>query len=258
MKKYTLLFLLYFIAGISLSAQDVKDDTIGVETKKEKYFKNTIRLNITNPLIFGKTSFVVGYERVFNEKFSASLNVGRTALPSFGILKFKGDSTLQLNKSTKDKGFHITGDFRYYPSTENKYAAPRGIYFGPYASYVTMGRENAWTLNSNNFNGDVSTDLNFSFFSVGAQLGYQFVIWKRIALDFVLLGPGIAFYELSAKIKTDLPAEDESALFERINEILEEKFPGYNFAFDGDFAATGRGNTTSLGYRYVVHLGFRF
>lgn len=232
-------------------------DTTSVVKKEKKPLKNTIRLNITNPLIFGNKSFVVGYERVLSSQTSFSVNVGRTELPSFGKFNFS-DSTVQINKSVKNRGFHITGDFRFYPSSENKHLAPRGMYFGPYASFVTMGRENSWELDTDDFQGTVGTDLNFQFFAVGAQLGYQFVIWKRLALDFVLIGPGVAFYELSAELDTDLSAEDESALFERINEILEERFPAYNFAFDGSFKTSGTGKTTSLGYRYVVHLGFRF
>lgn len=258
MKKHAIFLLLIFQVGISLTAQEMNADTIGEQVKKEKNFKNTIRLNITNPLIFGSKSYIVGYERVLNKQFSFSVNVGRTTLPNFKILDFASDSAFQINKTVKDRGFHITGDVRFYPASENKYSAPRGLYFGPYASFVTMGRENTWTLDTDKFTGDVQTDFNFQFLSLGAQLGYQFVIWKRVALDFVLLGPGIAFYEFSAKVDTELSQEDESAIFDKINEILKDKFPGYNYIIDGDFKTSGTAKTTSLGYRYVIHLGFRF
>lgn len=255
MRKFhsILIFCFCFFLVSNVTGQD----TTAAVLKQKKPLKNTIRLNITNPVIFGNKSFVAGYERVLSNQMSFSVNLGRTELPNFGKLNFS-DSTVQINKSVKNRGFHITGDFRYYPSSENKHAAPRGIYFGPYASFVTMGRENSWELDTDDFEGTVGTDLNFQFFSVGAQLGYQFVIWRRLALDFVLIGPGVAFYELSAKLDTDLSAEDESALFDRINEILEERFPAYNFAFDGEFKTSGSAKTTSIGYRYVVHLGFRF
>jgi hypothetical protein len=258
MKKCAVLWIMAFCCGLPLAAQEVNSEKTGEETKTEKTFKNTIRLNITNPLIFGSSSLVLGYERVLNKQFSFSVNVGRTTLPNFKSFNFSGDSSFQINKVKKDRGFLMTGDFRYYPASENKFSAPRGLYFGPYASFVTLGRENTWTLQTNSFTGDVKTDFNFQFFSVGAQLGYQFIIWKRVALDFVLVGPGVAFYQFSAKVNTDLSQEDESALFDRINEILQEKFPGYNYVIDGEFKTSGTAKTTSIGYRYVVHLGFRF
>ncbi len=247
-----MLFFLVF-TGHALIAQEAASEM----TKKEKHFKNIVRINVTNPLIFGKKSFVAGYERVLNQHQSFSINIGRTELPNFGSFNFS-DTTVQINKSQKDRGFHITGDYRFYLASENKYAAPRGLYVGPYASFVTMGRENSWDLNTNTFQGKVQTDLNFQFFAVGAQMGYQFIIWKRMALDFVLIGPGVAFYQIGAELDTDLTAEDESALFEKINEVLEERFPAYNIVFDGSFKKSGTAKTTFAGYRYVIHIGYLF
>jgi hypothetical protein len=49
------------------------------------------------------------------------------------------------------------------------------------------------------------------------------------------------------------------ALFQKINEKLQEKIPGYNLALQpGSFEKTGSLNTTSFGYRYVIILGIRF
>jgi hypothetical protein len=35
---------------------------------------------------------------------------------------------------------------------------------------------------------------NFYIFNIGVELGYQFVFWKRLTLDFVLIGPAISYY----------------------------------------------------------------
>ena len=95
--------------------------------------------------------------------------------------------------------------------------------------------------------------------AVGAQLGYQFVLWKRVALDFVLIGPSIAWYSLEAKLDTSLDPDDESALYAKIDEILQERFPGYTFVLDDvDFKKTGSTDTQSFGFRYTIHLGYRF
>ena len=253
MKNYTHFFILVFIliGASTVLAQDTMRD--------ERIRKNTIRVNLTNPLIFGERSLILGYERTIGEHQSFSINGGLATLPKFNVINIADDSIVQLYKDSKDKGYNITGDYRFYLASENKHRAPRGIYIGPYASYVYMGRENTWNLNSETYKGEIKTDFSFQMTSIGAQLGYQFVLWKRVALDFVLIGPSVAWYSLSAKLDTDLNADDESALYAKIDEILKNRFPGYSFVLDDvDFKKTGTTDTRSFGFRYTIHLGYRF
>ena len=259
MKIHTILSLMLFftiLGSIPLEAQEkVKEEKV----KEEKDYKNTVRLNLTNPLLFGERSLVLGYERTMGLHQSFSVNAGLAQLPTFNLVNVSDDSSFQIDKTSKDKGYTITGDYRFYLASENKYNAPRGLYIGPYLTHVFMGRENIWTLHTETFDGDIKTDFKFNMTSIGAQLGYQFILWKRVALDFVLIGPSIAKYNIEAKLDTSLNPDDESALYEKINELLTERFPGYSFAVDDvEFKKTGTTNTTSLGYRYVIHMGFRF
>lgn len=253
--------LLLILSILSLSAPLVAQDTIHMqeEVKKERIRKNTVRINLTNPLIFGDRSIILGYERTIGEHQSFSINGGLASLPKFNLISIADDSLIQLYKSSKDKGYNFTGDYRFYLASENKYRAPRGLYIGPFASHVFMGRENTWNLNTESFQGEVKTDFRFHMTSVGAQLGYQFVLWKRVALDFVLIGPSIAWYSLEAKLDTNLDPDDESDLYAKIDEILRERFPGYTFVLDDvDFKTSGTTNTRSYGFRYTIHLGYRF
>lgn len=254
MKKFAtplLLFLSLLFSASSLMAQD--------DMKQVKDYKNIVRINLTNPLIFGERAIILGYERVVKDHQSFSINGGLASLPKFNLINIADDSIVQLYKSSKDKGFNITGDYRFYLAKENKYNAPHGLYIGPYASHVFMGRENTWNLNSDTYSGEVNTDFRFNMTAIGAQLGYQFILWKRVALDFVLVGPSFAWYSLSAKLDTNLDADDESALYEKIDEILSERFPGYTFVFDDvDFKKSGTTNTRSVGFRYTVHVGYAF
>ncbi len=241
----------------SLPAQD----TIHMQEaiKAERIRKNTVRINLTNPVIFGDRSWILGYERTIGEHQSFSINGGLAKLPKFDLISIADDSVVQLYKDSRDKGFLLTGDYRFYLASENKYRAPRGLYVGPFMSYTYMGRENTWNLNTETFQGEVNTDFSFHMTAVGAQLGYQFVIWKRVALDFVLLGPSVAWYSLNAKLDTTLEADDESELYAKIDEILSNRFPGYSFVLDDiDFKKTGSTDTQSFGFRYTIHLGYRF
>lgn len=253
-------FLLLMISLFVNSNDIVAQDTLqGIEVREAIARKNIIRVNITNPLIFGDRSLVLGYERMLKEYQSFSVNFGLATFPKFDLISIVDDSIVQLFKDSKDRGFNVTGDYRFYLAGVNKFKAPRGIYIGPYISHAFMGRENRWHLSTNTFEGDVITDFRFYLTLVGGQLGYQFILWKRVALDFVLLGPSIGWYSMHAKFDTTLDPEDEELLYEKINEALEDRFPGYSIVVDDvDFKKTGSSNTQGLGYRYVVHLGFLF
>ena len=107
--------------------------------------------------------------------------------------------------------------------------------------------------------GDKNADFTFNVVSMGFQLGYQFVFWKRVSLDMLLFGPGVAAYKLNTKLETTLDPDQESELFEKINEKLKEKIPGYDLVLSpGSYDRTGSFKTTSLGFRYVVLVGIRF
>ncbi|MFO7670129.1 MAG: DUF3575 domain-containing protein [Bacteroidales bacterium] len=217
-----------------------------------------MRLNITNPLIFGTNSFQIGYERLIGRNQSFSVNIG---FASFPILTFSDtDTTIGLlSKDYEDQGFHISGDYRFYLTKENKYPAPRGIYIGPFYSYNYFNRINTWSLNSDSYQGSFQSDLSFNIHTIGFELGYQFVFWNRLSVDLLLMGPGIGFYGIEAKLSTTLSPEDEKSFFEALNSILSEKIPGYDLVIDADeFTTRGSYRTANVGFRYMMMVGYRF
>jgi hypothetical protein len=248
--KSTYLFLLLGICFCSsVSYGQVKKDTA-------KTFKNTIRINITNPLIFGEKYDVIGYERILKHNQSFSFNIGRFSLPK---LSFVNLDSLQLKKGSVDKGFTIATDYRFYLRKENKYPAPRGIYLGPYYSFSTFERVNTWSMNTTSMTGDIQTDMRLDINMVGGQLGYQFVVWNRLSIDLILMGPGVWFYNFRTTINTNLDPADEALVFEKINEILAAKLPGHEILIKpGQYHNKGSGKAVSPGFRYLVNLGFRF
>ena len=253
--KSMLLVALGFLPCISLSAQ--QDTTV----KKSKEYKNIIRYNITNPLIFGGETMIWGYERVLKDYQSISLNVGLFELPKINLFDANfGNDTIQLQKNTTSSGYNVSVDYRFYLSKENKHKAPRGVYLAPYANYTSFERTNSWKVTTNNLGTvDVDTKFNLAIATLGGELGYQFILWNRVAIDLILIGPGMSNYKLEAELSTSLDAEDESALLEKINDVLAEKIPGYSLVIDdAEFERTGTTNTTSIGFRYMVHVGFRF
>ena len=230
----------------------------GQDNSKSKQYKNVIRYNISNPLLFGFDRYVVlGYERVVNDNQSFSINVGRASLPK--LVAINTDS-FHLNKDTKNSGYNLSLDYRFYLQKENKYAAPHGIYIGPFYSYNHFDRDNSWTLNHENGNNElVTTNTKFDIQTFGFELGYQFIFWKRLTLDLVLVGPGVADYKLKTTIDQDLAADNKQQLQDAIEQLLTQKFPGMNYVFaDKEFKADGTIGTWSVGYRYLIHIGFAF
>jgi hypothetical protein len=221
-----------------------------------KSFKNTIRVNLTNPMLFGSDCNIIGYERVIKDYQTASISFGRMGFPKFN--GFDTDS-LGIKNQYKDKGFNLAFDYRFYLQKENKYKAPKGIYLGPYYAYNYISRDITWDVNTTNFTGEVNTDIKLTANLVGLQLGYQFVLWKRMSIDMILMGPGLWFLGLKTDFDTSMPPEDEAMLLEKINEMLKEKFPGSDLVLQGGgFEAKKTTNTSSMGFRYMINLGFRF
>lgn len=247
-------FLLLFV--FASCSFDLNAQTSESLAKPEREFKNTIHFNITNPMIFGNKSIIFGYERVLKNNRSFSINIGQTGFPTLNLID---SEELKANTILSERGFHISGDYRFYLSKLNKYSAPRGVYLGPYYGYNSFDKGHNWTLNTDTFQGNVNSALGLTINTVGVELGYQFVFWKRLSVDMILLGPGVGFYKWDLSLDTDLSADDSALFFEKLNAALEEKFPGYEGTLrEGDMQKKGAKSTTGLGYRYMIQIGYRF
>ena len=235
--------------------------TIHAQVKSDslKNYKNNIHVNITNPLIFGSGSIVVGYERLLkSKKHSFTINIGLTSFPDFGLIET--DSLKHLDKLKSQKGFNVSADYRFYLLKENKYPAPRGVYIGPYYSYNYFGNHNSWEIkNSNGSTAIVESEVKLNVHTIGLELGYQFIFRDRFSLDMVLLGPGVGRYDFKAGFSNNLSDAAKQKILEALDGALAEKFPGYGIIVnEEEFKKTGATDRTTIGYRYMVQLGYRF
>ena len=236
------------------SLRQIGADENIVDKIQKKARKNTILINISNPSLISSKFQIIGYERVLPHNQSVTINIGQFSLPKFGG---KLADSLGLNTDFKDRGFHISTDYRFYLTKENKYAAPRGVYLAPYYSYNHLNRQNSWTVDG--VIDEVYTNLKINIHTIGAELGYQFVFWDRMALDLILMGPGYGFYGLKAELGTSLDPDIEEEFFKKLNDILADKIPGYDKVIEpGDFSKKGTFNAKTIGFRYVIRVGYRF
>ena len=155
---------------------------------------NTVKVNIANPLLLGSKAFIFGYEWVIGNHPSLSVSIGRMLLPAF--LNKEGHDSIKLQNNTSEKGLNISADYRFYLSKENKYDASSGIYIWPYYSYKHLPRINTWTVNTSSIQGKVGTTIALNINTVGAELGCQFVLWKKTGVDIVFAEPGVGFYPI--------------------------------------------------------------
>ena len=239
--------------GIQRScAQDQKDSSA-------RTYKNVVRYNLSGPLLFGFDKYIIlGYERVLSPKKSISVNFGRAALPR--IISLITDS-FQTDREGKRKGYNVSLDYRFYLSKENKFEAPRGLYIGPYYSYNHFENEKQWMRNNSRGSNEITTTTNFNIHTFGFELGYQLMLWKRLSLDMVMIGPGLGFYKYEASFtgSTSLSSGDKEQLLDALEQLLVQKFPGMNYVFsDKKFNADGVLKTSALSYRYILHIGYAF
>jgi hypothetical protein len=245
-------FLIMYLLFTVQNAYSQEQDTL----KKSR--KNTIKFNLTNPMFFGSNNYILGYERTIGKHQSFSLHVGTFALGK--LININTDSIKGLTKDVKSQGLSLSGDYRFYLAKENKYNSPHGLYIGPYFAINKFTR--TFDLEATTASGSTAQlDAEFLFrvATVGFQLGYQFVFWDRVSLDMILFGPGFSGYKAKVDLSTSLDPAQETEFFTKLNEKLQEKIPGYSLVIKpGEFEKSGTFNTTSLGYRYILMIGFRF
>jgi hypothetical protein len=249
MKKYSFLSVLFLF---------VLQQTVGQETHHDTTLKNTIRLNVTPILVTGRSaSFTMGYERILKKNQSISANIGHLQLPTL-ITTSEGDPVNWIS-NLHNSGFIGSLDYRFYPS-RNKYAAPDGLYWGPYVTYYYIDNKSSVELKDNNLviaNADIQVFANLLM--AGVQLGYQFVIGDHWTIDMILLGPGFGYYTFSVGMKANAEIIGDETYLQGVYDALVTIFPGAAQLFE-EQRLDERGTTTfgGPGFRYVFQVGYRF
>ncbi|MGZ3853298.1 MAG: DUF3575 domain-containing protein [Flavisolibacter sp.] len=248
---YSIVIAVALLACASTYSQKVNTDS------SRKLYKNVVRYNLSGALLFGADKYIVfGYERALSPKKSVSVNFGMAALPK--LVSIATDS-FQIQKEGERKGYNISIDYRFYLAKENRYAAPHGLYLGPYYSYDHFKNGQQWSHTTSGGTSLVNSSSSFNIHTFGFELGYQFILWKHFALDLVMIGPGLGFYKYESKITSNLTEEQKEQLRQALKQTITQKFPGMNYVFsDQSIDADGVMKSNSIGYRYIVHIGYNF
>jgi hypothetical protein len=253
MKKFVLIGLsLALNLPLSLFAAN-NDSLVPVH---QPIHKNVIKFNPPPMLLWSAKNLTFSYERILSPRQSISVELGYLVFP-----KLLDDTVPQLITITsrQKSGFNATMEYRFYITQLNTRPAPAGLYLGPYFTYYRYQFQNGFDIKNGAIDSTGMLKGNYWSFNLGVELGYQFVFWKRLTLDLVLVGPSVSYYGG----KTDISGTLDPALITDINEEiyqkLIERFPAVEkMSLNKSFEQTGKLDMVRWGLRYLVQVGFHF
>ncbi|HEY5509630.1 MAG TPA: hypothetical protein VIK10_01250 [Prolixibacteraceae bacterium] len=214
--KTKLLFFAFTLLTINLAGQEVKDSTIVKPVGR----KNVIKFLPVN-LVFNSLSFE--YERKFTPKSSFILGVGFPSSKPF-------PSMINLNsgsdKITNDvfSTMSIRAAYRHYSGHRIQ---PSGFYFSPYFKYQKINASADYLRTGTDPNGNDKQyqekySIDGSTINFGVQSGVQFLIAKRVAVDFYFLGFEAGLASITATVKstdTNMINEVESNVRDNLDQL---------------------------------------
>jgi hypothetical protein len=253
MKKiiYVLCSLILTIPSV-LSAQ--KKDSARVIPAP--YHKNIIKFNPTPMILWSSKNVTFSYERILNRKQSISISLGYLEFPSL----FK-DTILNLVAITSRHkyGFNAEIEYRFYMMNRNLRPIPDGLYFAPFVSYYGYHFKNDVDILHVVSDSAGLVKGDFSVINGGVEMGYQFVFWKRFTVDLVLIGPAISYYTGTLNVTGQFDADKVKELHEDLYNKLIQKYPMIgDYVVNKSFSNNGKLDLFSVGFRYLIQLGFHF
>jgi hypothetical protein len=197
MRKFTLFFVLsiWVTAGI---AQDQIQTQEPIPVKR----KTVIKYLPVN-YFFESTSFEI--ERMVNSKNSITLGFG---IPTNQSINGKYTDATPEIKDDKFGTMHIRAAYRHYAG---KKSLPRGFYIEPYLKYqkVDYSAKGDFTdLDNVTYQAAISAKFNTA--NIGFQMGVQFLVLKRISLDWYFLGVegGLLNGDITTKVNSNINIDD--------------------------------------------------
>ena len=224
------------------------------DTVQRPNHTNVIKFNPTPMLIWGNLKNITfSYERTFTNNHSMAFQAGFLEfLPIFG------DTVLGLLtcESKSSYGINLAFDYRFYPLKLNKFAAPRGLYFGPYISYYGFKMIDHFTVLDSDPIRQSDVTLSFNYVNLGFEIGYQFIFWNHMSVDLLVFGPSFTCSYNRRAFDGNLTQAERTELVDQIKEKIKEKYP--TFAPASNISNDNASLSFRAFFRYCVSVGYRF
>jgi hypothetical protein len=248
--------MLVIILAVFFALSGYGQDTTMKMPVPEPVYRNVVKLNPTPMMLWNKKNVTFSYERVLNSKQSFTVGLGYLVFNN--LLK---DTLLNTFKiTTREKsGLNFSFEYRFYMTNRNNRPIPDGLYLAPFFSCYLYRFENGLDVIQSQAGDFATLSGGFYAFNLGGALGYQFVLWKRMTLDLVLIGPAMTYYGGQLRIKGDIDPDEIRELNEELYDKIIEKFPmAEDVLVDKTFKQHGKVDIFSVGYRYLLQIGFVF
>ena len=188
--KKALLAVICFLLVFSAFSQNEEDRT-------DRYTDRCVILKwAPGSLIAGKLT--LGGEYNFKKKNSLEMFLG---FPTAMDHKFDYDNS---TSSLSTQAFSFFAGYRYYFGKRPH----SGLYVEPYYKYLHHQLNGFLNGDVNGEAASFDTHTDYKGMGVGAQIGFQFLIAKRICFDFFILGPeanSVKFYSTSTDVSSSIP-----------------------------------------------------
>ena len=263
MKSLCFSCILFLLAcSLTMQAQQI-NDTLRNDQKKEKvkplylepYHRNIIKFNPTPMLVLDLRNVTFAYERLLKNNQSIAIQAG--------YLVFNTDEDtiaglINITDKTRN-GINLAMDYRYYPFQRSKRPAPDGIYVGGYFQYYGFWAENKFDILGVDLDKDGKMTTSANFENLGIEIGYQFVFWERMTIDFILFGPSMNLYSNNLTIEGDLDEEQIENISEELVDKLVEHYPSLGKIYSEEsLKFTSDKISLGTGFRYSIQIGFHF
>jgi hypothetical protein len=210
-------------------------------------------LDITSQWLY-RNAITFSYERVTKPNQSFGITVGYQQFPR--VFNF-GDN-IDVEKEHDATGFKLGGEYRFYLAKENKYNAPRGVYLGPYLSYLSFRNGRIITVDNDGTPEQADLETKLNVLNVGVQLGYQFVLNDRWTIDLVFIGPSVSNYRAKFTMEGNYTFDPEDIENEIVASLID-RFPGLeDLLEEKEVDSKGNVNSWAYGYRYQFLIGYHF
>jgi len=214
---------------------------------------NTIKLDLTHNLLY-RNAYNLSWERIMKPNQTLGITLGTQKLPK--ILNL--GENIEGERSDNSGGYKVGAEYRFYLKKENKFAAPRGVYIGPYFSVLGFNTARDITYTGGETPQEARYNARFNLFSLGGQLGYQFVFNDRWTLDLVVVGPSLTRYDARMRLEGDFEFDADDVQNEILDALID-KFPGLDDLLeDKELDSSGKVDVVGIGYRYQFLIGYRF
>lgn len=234
---------------------------------KKGYPRNVVKFNVGSLLLFKNYNFVL--ERSLTRKISAS--VGYRTMPSTQLsllpalkkgynLAGEDEGTLEEDWSAiKASNKTLSAEFRFYGGRK---PGPRGFYLGLYGRYAKFDVDYNYTYETDTKEYSIPITSSAKGLGGGLFIGVQWLIGKRVALDWQILGGHWGKLTGDGSGLADLSAMSQEER-QNLSEDLEEMLP-----YTGDKSSvTANVNDTGVklkvdgpfaGLRSGISLGISF